>query len=325
MAINGLNSVQNYFFYKIEETDNDVSKKNRVDWDQFCNNNNENFNRSIIYITEKPFSDNFFSHENAEYAVISSSDWESVFAPPALYIYLMYIIAQVTINFELDLNENMEMSMVHKGTRGCIFDMCNTKSEIKMGMATGAVCSECSQKLMIYGIEKKALMAIENILSYVRLATLGKTIRIGENDAFVVMRFSDADENANAYKYGIQMALKELGINCVRADDKMNSGQLLLKIRESIERSRFIIVKIDSENLNVYFELGLAMGLNKDILFVTEEQFLDKVPTDLKNWECITYPHGNYEILKAKIIKYYVENYHRKLQNTEGQVSGTRL
>ncbi len=86
-------------------------------------------------------------------------------------------------------------------------------------------------------------------------------------------------------------------IKCIRADNQISSGQLLEKIEKSIERSRFDIIKVDSNNLNVYFELRLAMGMNKDVLLISEKDLILNLPTDLKNWECLTYSHGNYKEL----------------------------
>ena len=111
-------------------------------------------------------------------------------------------------------------------------------------------------------------------------------------------------------KYGIQPALNDMNIKCLRADDKVVSGQLLEKVQQSIKKCRFVIAKVDSENLNVYFELGLAMGLEKDVLLISEDSLVMQLPSDLKNWECLTYPKGNYEELKQRIIKYYKDNYH---------------
>lgn len=88
------------------------------------------------------------------------------------------------------------------------------------------------------------------------------------------------------------------------------AGQLLQKGRQNIERCRFVVAKVDSNNLNVYFELGLAMGLDKDVLLISEEDLVIQLPTDLKNWECLTYSKGNYEQLKQRIIQYYKDNYH---------------
>ena len=53
-----LNSVQNYFFYKIVNEDSDLSKDEMIDWDSFCERVGKRIDEYTIYITEKPFSDN---------------------------------------------------------------------------------------------------------------------------------------------------------------------------------------------------------------------------------------------------------------------------
>lgn len=113
------------------------------------------------------------------------------------------------------------------------------------------------------------------------------------------------DENNHAYLYGIKLALEKLMVKCIHADNQISSGQLLKKIEKSIEKSRFVIIKVDSNNLNVYFELGLAMGLNKDVLLISEKDLVLHLPSDLKNWECLTYSEGNYDELKNKVIKFF--------------------
>lgn len=177
-------------------------------------------------------------------------------------------------------------------------------------MSTGIICPNCKSNLLQFGIEENIIYSIEKMLSYVRAETIGKPNIFDANQAFVIMKFSDKDENSNAYKYGIEFALKELNIKCLRADNRINSGQLLQKVKKSIERSRFIIAKVDSENLNVYFELGLAMGLDKDVLLISEQDLVIHLPSDLRNWECLTYTKGDYEELREKIVRYYKENYY---------------
>ncbi|MFR7604466.1 MAG: hypothetical protein ACLUV3_03690 [Oscillospiraceae bacterium] len=309
-AINILNSVQNYFFYKLINTDVDVVADEIIDWDSFSNTNGNTIDEYTIFITEKPFIDNWFSHEDYKFSIITTDSWEVYFAPPSLCAYLVYQIAQATVSFEADLSENMEMRMVHDKAEGCMFDFCFNKPDIKLGMVAGTICPQCRSVLLRYGIKERALNAIERILLYVRSEAIGKPVMFNENEAFIVMRFSSNDENDHAYKYGIQPALKDLSIKCLRADDKVISGQLLQKVRQSIEKCRFIIAKVDSDNLNVYFELGLAMGLDKDVLLISEEDLVMQLPSDLKNWECLTYPKGNYEELRRRIIKYYQDNYH---------------
>lgn len=309
-ALSIINSAQNYYFYKLKEDATDLCEENQVYWDDFLEKQVIEKNVYIIYITEKPFNDNWFSHEEPQCAVISTHSWEERFAPPSLKAYLVYQIAQASINFEGDISETMAMRIVHDDPKGCMFDLCINKSDIKLGMISGSICPQCRAVLDTYGVNEKAINAVEKMLWHVRAEAIGKPIVYDENAAFVIMRFTKNDENNNAFKYGINSALESLGIKCVRADFQITSGQLLEKIARSIERSRFIIAKIDSDNLNVYFELGLAIGLNKDILLVSENDWVLHLPSDLKNLECLTYPKGDYETLKEKIIKYYVDNYH---------------
>lgn len=309
-AIKIANGVQNYFFFKLEDTlEIDICEEPIISWTSFCSSYS-NCAEHVIYITDKPFDDNWFSHEETHVAIISTNNWEKYFAPPSLKAYLVYQIAQSVISFEGDLNENMEMRIVHDCAEGCMFDLCVDKKDIKLGMVAGNICPQCKSVLVRYGFNEKALNAVERMLSFVRAEAIGKPVIFDEDSAFIVMRFSTNDENDNAYKYGIKQALENLNIKCIRADNEISSGQLLEKIERNLEKSRFVIAKIDSDNLNVYFELGLAMGLDKDVLLVSEKDLVLQLPSDLRNWECLTYEKGNYNELRSKIEQYYASKYH---------------
>jgi hypothetical protein len=309
-AISIINGLQNYYFLLLELSDNDVVNETCVDWDVFSKLYSIKNDEYVIFITEKPFVDNWFSHEEYQFSVITMHDWEKLFAPPSLKAYLVYQIAQAVISFEGDLSEKMEMRMVHDYAEGCIFDLCMDKTDIHLGMIAGNICPKCRGNLLRYGISEKAIYSVERMLSYVRSEAIGKPIVFDEDAAFIVMRFSQNDENDHAFLYGIRPALEKLKIKCIRADNQITSGQLLEKIKKNIEKSRFVIIKVDSNNLNVYFELGLAMGLNKDVLLISQEDLVLHLPTDLRNWECLTYSEGNYDQLKNKVIKFFADQYH---------------
>lgn len=302
-AINIINGVQNYFFFKLSsDIDIDVCEDKVINWYDFCEKYASLNNEYIIYITEKSFNDNWFSHEEAQYSIITTSGWEDKFAPPSLYAYLVYQMAQSVLSFEGDFSEKMAMRILHDSAEGCIFDFCGNKLDIKLGMIAGNICPQCKAVLKRYGINEKALDAIERMLAFVRAEAIGKPIIFDEDAAFIVMRFSTNDENDNAYKYGVKCALETLNIKCIRADNKISSGQLLEKIERNIEKSRFVIAKVDSNNLNVYFELGLAMGKQKDVLLISEKELVLQLPADLRNWECLTYEKGDYNELKQKLL-----------------------
>lgn len=313
-ALKSLNGRQNYFYYNIFENDdnNYLFMSNPVNWNHFFNSiDMEKYvNEFYVYIIETPFSDNWFSHETEHISVITTHSWREHYSPPSLTAYLIYQIVQSTVNFEGSLSELNELRMVHNNSIGCLFDFCRNKHDIKIGMMSGVICPKCESILLRHGINKNAIKAVNNILNDVRLETLGKTEVFNNNDAFIVMHFTKNDENDHAYFYGIKPALEKLNINCIRADDYIQPKTLLNKIKDYIVQSRFIIAKVDEQNLNVYFELGLAMGLNKDVLLIAEKNLVIHLPADLNNWECLTYSQGNYEELKDKIVDFYKRNYH---------------
>lgn len=91
-----------------------------------------------MFITDKPFSDNWFSHVSEHICVISTNGWDKYFAPPHLYIFLMHEIIECSINFEIGLTEDNGIDkIIHTNSIGCLFDFCQKKTEIKLGMRAG--------------------------------------------------------------------------------------------------------------------------------------------------------------------------------------------
>jgi len=312
-AIRIANGFQNYFFFKMEDYClEDICAGTKIHWNTFCKQYTCNEDEYIIYITSKPFDDHWFSHEERQVAIISTYGWEETFVPPSLGSYLVYQMAQAAICFASKLSENMELNMAHDNVSACMFDICADKRDIKIGMVAGNVCPQCKAVLRQCGTDEKAIDAVENLLSYVRAEAIGKPIIFDEDSAFIIMRFTKYDENDNAYQYGIKRALENLGIKNERADKEIASAPLLEKINRQIRRCRFTIVKVDTDNLNVYFELGLAMGLDKDVLLISEENLVLELPSDLRNWECLTYTKGDYDGLRCKIEDYYKTKYHKE-------------
>lgn len=310
-AIHTVNGARNRFFLSKDVREIDLPGGEEVDpenTEKFIIQKYQNDDFKIC-ITARPLSDDRFSHEYRLISIISISDWERVYAPPSLRCYLVYELAQALLSFASDLSEEMALRLVHEPPRGCIMDFCDHKSDIKLGMVAGNLCLDCRGALLRYGTPEEALGAIERILKFVRAEAIGRPILTKPDYAFIVMRFTQNDENDNAYKYGIKPGLETAGIQVERSDTIVTSSQILDKIRKYIDRSRFIIAKVDENNLNVYFELGLAMGADKEVLLISERDLILDLPSDLKNWECLTYTKGDYEELKEKVPKFFEDNY----------------
>lgn len=176
-----MNRIQDYFGYEVVLSDCDVCIDERIDWNIFCQNREKTKNEQYsIYVTEKAFLDNWFSHESYSYSILSTNDWEEVFSPPSLCAYIIYQIAQATVGFEIGLMEQAQTRMVHDEAIGCMFDFCAYKPEIKLGMVGGMICPRCRSMLKTYGIAEEALKAVEYMISYVRYEAIGKPIVFNE-------------------------------------------------------------------------------------------------------------------------------------------------
>ena len=263
----------------------------------------------IFCVTRKVFKHNYFQTTDERCSLMTIADWEDEYAPPSLQTYIVYEFAFAFIVWAAD--HVGKKALIHKKTLGCRMDFCRDKNDLKLGMIAGYICPECRRHLRQLDATPKQIAAIERILSHVQLVSKGE----GEppddwNTAFVVMRFSENDDNQTAFEKGIKPGLRDVGLTAQRADDQIESRPLLEKITQQILRSRFIIAKVDAERMNIYYELGLAMGRKKDVLLVSEQSLVKKLPSDLSNWECLTYPKGDYAELRRKIAKFYRDNYH---------------
>jgi len=93
------------------------------------------------------------------------------------------------------------------------------------------------------------------------------------------------------YEYAIKPAIeediKDFDLKAVRVDRQTYSGSFIDKIKENIEKAHFVVAVLSSQNLNVYYELGLAMSLRKNVIMLTH--CIDVIPSDLKYFRMIIY------------------------------------
>ena len=295
-AINTLNSIQDYFYFNEKVVQTDVCTTEEVSWNKFCDNYSVfNSNNYEIYITEKTFDDNYFLHNQTQYAIISIDEWEELFSPPSLKAYLMYLITEVVVDFEAGINEIMESRIIHKSTMGCVYDFCANKEDIKLGMQTGIICHNCKGTLIRYGVSSLALEAAEKILKHVRIETIGwdngrnsLTDNIKYYDVFI----SYANKDKEDFVEELHKSLKMLDIKIFYDKETIKWGDNWKnKILTGTDMAEFAIIVI-SENFfgREWTEKELNEFLsrqNKDgqklilpILHnITVEQLYNKYPT----------------------------------------------
>jgi hypothetical protein len=110
-------------------------------------------------------------------------------------------------------------------------------------------------------------------------------VKLNEKLCFIIMPFTD--KLNPIYDSIIKPVIKDLNLECLRADEIFTSKPIIEDIWKSIKKARFLIADLTERNPNVFYELGLAHALNKDVILLTQD--IDDVPFDLRHFRIIVY------------------------------------
>lgn len=105
----------------------------------------------------------------------------------------------------------------------------------------------------------------------------------------------------------------EYNIIIERADEIFNTGSIIETIQKRIINSDFIIADVSVQNPNVYYEVGFAHALKKNIVFITHD--IEKVPFDIRDHRCIIYDYS------PKGVKLLEEHLRKAINEVLGQLS----
>ena len=116
-------------------------------------------------------------------------------------------------------------------------------------------------------------------------------INSGSNQAFIAMWFDGSMEDA--YEKGIAPAVREAGYEPLRIDRKDHNNKIDDEIIAEIRRARFLVADFTQGETGarggVYYEAGLAHGLNIPVIFTCREDALDDVHFDTRQYNHITW------------------------------------
>jgi nucleoside 2-deoxyribosyltransferase len=88
------------------------------------------------------------------------------------------------------------------------------------------------------------------------------------NEVFVVMSFRDeSDDSYNT----IARVCRGYGLEPNRTDRAPTTERIYSRIVQGIQRAAFVIADVTFSSVNVYYELGFAEALGKDVLVVAKE------------------------------------------------------
>ncbi|MCC6826011.1 MAG: hypothetical protein IT172_09740 [Acidobacteria bacterium] len=82
-------------------------------------------------------------------------------------------------------------------------------------------------------------------------------------------------------------AIKEAGLEPVRADELFSTGSVMEQIWDQISKARVLLADLTDKNPNVFYELGLAHAARKPVVFTTSN--IEDVPFDLRHLRVIVY------------------------------------
>lgn len=80
-------------------------------------------------------------------------------------------------------------------------------------------------------------------------------------------------------------ATQQYGVDCIRVDEIQHSGKITDLILEHIATSEWLICDISTERPNVYYELGYAHGIKKEVILIAEAG--SNIHFDIKDYNVI--------------------------------------
>jgi hypothetical protein len=107
---------------------------------------------------------------------------------------------------------------------------------------------------------------------------------------FIVMPFGEEDLGV-VYEDFIKPVLQnDCGLTCERGDDVFGSNVIMEDIMSSIQSSDLILADLTRKNPNVFYEVGIAHALGKQVLLLS--QSIDDVPFDLRHRRILIYEYS---------------------------------
>jgi hypothetical protein len=85
----------------------------------------------------------------------------------------------------------------------------------------------------------------------------------------------------------IQQAAENAGLRCRRADDIWENPSVIQDVVSLIDRSRVVVCDCSGRNPNVFYEVGIAHTLGREVILIT--QSADDIPFDLRHLRYISY------------------------------------
>jgi len=142
---------------------------------------------------------------------------------------------------------------------------------------------------------------------------------VDPNLCFVLMPFDEQFSNLFAV---VESVVKDYAyLKCVRADRIPGPSQITSDIWEHIQKSRFLIAVITGRNPNVFYEIGFAHALGKDVILLVQEG--EKVPFDIQVIRYLRYNPDDLAALRDE-LPIHIKECLQTLPFAGAQIEGRR-
>jgi len=108
------------------------------------------------------------------------------------------------------------------------------------------------------------------------------------------------------YESVLVPAIKAAGIEAYRVDQDRSVSIPIQDIENGIRKSEICLADITTDNPNVWFELGFALAIPREVVLVCSEERTTHYPFDVQHRSIIKYKTGapqDFDELKPKITK----------------------
>ena len=95
------------------------------------------------------------------------------------------------------------------------------------------------------------------------------------------------DAAFNAVYESINQAAENVGLRCRRADNIWEHAAIIQDVVSLIDRSRVVICDCTGRNPNVFYEVGIAHTLGRDVILITQSE--QDIPFDLRHLRHVRY------------------------------------
>jgi nucleoside 2-deoxyribosyltransferase len=123
------------------------------------------------------------------------------------------------------------------------------------------------------------------------------------NQCFVAMWFDKSVDHI--YEQAIKPAIEDAGYTAYRVDRDPHNNKIDDQIIAQIRQSRFVLADFTSEKGKhrggVYFEAGFAQGLGLDVIWTCQEDLLNDIHFDTRQYKHIGWSEDDPDALKERI------------------------